>query len=463
MKINKIVFLILLVFMITIKAPDCHAFFTLDTKKGVGKIFNNISNYSKRVQEKIADLQSQIMGKKWVQDGISAAKYVKATYNANIATLREYQRIYNNFANSDAVQMARLGAEISSLERTIEDLESQKAQISNNYQAQTQADVALIDGKIKVLTENNALYAASDEENKDSVIEENNAQISALEEQKTQIQDQTQDKITNAQESLDSEIERLESMKESLEEQLKSKASWLAADFINDVQLLTMSQDLNFIAENQEYTTKAIETIKDNRNRERNSVAMDVYAGAISAKPALGSKIANTSSFTKFSNGFEEVSSNILSLTETKIAQIEDLIVYVELMILDLKMQTAQELAQLNHYTYNLENKNVEIFDLGDYQFDYDEYKEQRMKNQPLSINTILRNAQNVENAKNNIEHDISGGLIEEGKDFIDYIKDPSNAGSYGGGNDKLEQLEYDIDNTQNRLDQTLEESMNLL
>lgn len=452
--------LILFVFSIFSLSPaPANAFLTFDTTKGVGKLFNNVSNFAKQVQDKITDLQNKIMGKKWIQDGINAAKWAKNTHDATVKMVKKYKQLYNDVRYSDAVVMAEKTAKIAKVSRQIKDLESQKQEAINSLSVANDAQVVLLNGKIKVLEENNAYYTEAQDEDAQVVIEQNNQGIKELQAQITTINATQEGTIKQATQAIDTQITSLENQKSAMEDDLKNMGMSLVSDFLKDSLALAMSTDINFVAQNEQLTTEAVEKIRKNRVKERNAVLKEAFSKAIAKKALLNDKSSERASFSKMNNGFEEVSANILTLTEGKVDDIEDLLVYVELMLLDMKVQTAVDLSLLTQYKMEDGTKNLEVFDLKDYVFDYKKYKDAQLRKQPLRIGSMIDRGKNT---LYNIKNEVNGGLANEAKNFGDYIVNPDNAGYDTLNNNELYRAQQDTERLKNSLDYSVERAINL-
>ncbi len=453
---NKISFALILVALLFASIP-AHAFLVIDPTKGVGKIFTNISRFAEDVQEGITNLQNKILGNRLLQQGMSAAKYVRDTYNTNVAVMQEYQRIYNQVISTDTFMLAQKTVELTAVNNKIKDLEEELEKTQSSFAATKNSEVALIDGKIKTFEDNNAIYKDQDTEEADSIIASNNAEIIKLNNQKEEVIRQANIEEQGITNGLINEIEQLKYIKESIENDLKRYGLYQLTDFIDDVVILTKSRDQNFIPMDEPLTSVAVDRIKTNRANERDDVSKEVFARTISLKSVLGSKLAGTEANTEFNNSFEEVSSNIITLTLTKVDEIENLILYTELMLLDLKMQTARDLAELTEYQFDQGNRDITAFDLGDYAFEYKKYRENKLKQIPKSVNTLYRNANNVVGDILHADYMINGGAADEAEYLKDVIVDPNNAGAYYGNNNYLDDLEYTVDNTKNNIENTLD------
>ncbi len=467
-KLNKNALTIILIALLTFSATNSYAFITLDPAKGVGKIVAWVSDKAKDVQEKITDLQRKIKGMKWLQDGINAVKFIKATYDATVEMMRKYQKIYNDAMDSDVVKIAQLTKEIKELDEQIKTLEAEKENVPAELNANLKTQTDFINQRIKGLQESNEFYQDKTDEESKKIIEENNIIIEELTKEITTISEENDLLIEETQAQKDAEIEKVKEEKKAKEDEIKAMAKSFASDFLNDTLAMVMATDLNFVAANKKLDSFAREELKKKRVDERNKVTLDAFAKTLSIKANLSDKLSDRKAFATNTDGLEQISAAILMLTSNKVEDIEDLLIYVELMLWDLKMQNANDLVNLKEVQmiYNTNNQNN--FDLAYYKFDYDTEK---LKEQSMSANDIISSAKDIYDWDKSWDEQggivgdlkdqfLEGGFEDEWKDFgadIFSINEDGSLGSaktYHVGNDTFENMiDYTIGNAKSVYD----------
>ncbi|MFI3242145.1 MAG: hypothetical protein R3Y43_06220 [Alphaproteobacteria bacterium] len=461
MKANKYISILAIAGVLLLSAPCANAMPIFDVTRGVGKVFVTVSDFAKTVQEKITDLQNQIKGLKWLQTGINAVKSIKATYDANVEMAKKYQKLYKETMETDAVVIAKLNIEIKALESSIAELEAKKETISAQYYASLSTQKSLINSKMASLEESNEFYKDKTDEDSLAIVEANNNMIIALGEELLSLEISTQSAIDTDVKALDKEIKSLEKEKAKKEDEVSSMLNSIVTDFLDDTKALLMSQDLNFVSANKALTTLEIAEIKKNRAAERDTATVEAFTKSIGLKSMLSGKIGDRTVLSNQSDGLEEFSANILMLTESKMDDVEDLLVYAELMLLDLKLQTAQELASSTEYSMENSDKNQEKFDLGDYEFDYQAYKDAKLKKESLSIKSFMKNVEDVKEIGQDLKEEfVEGGAVDEWSDFAE--DSVENDGKSYKVDDVFEDAKDGINSLEKEMENTVEAAMGL-
>lgn len=181
-----------------------------------------------------------------------------------------------------------------------------------------------------------------------------------------------EDKLANRIRDLEAQIRDKEDLVKRLKEQLAHQiqigaleALGIKVDQPDDA--LKAAMDKNFINPNKPETAENVDEIRRNRFIERRDAYMSSYADAVMIKNRIIPDLAILENFAQNTDSMDTLDGVINADTNIKIKTIEALMQYAEILVAQLRMDTATEFGKLLSYKVKNPDKEITNFNLDDY------------------------------------------------------------------------------------------------
>jgi len=138
-------------------------------------------------------------------------------------------------------------------------------------------------------------------------------------------------------------------------------------DLDNPSNALYQAMGLNYLNKDIPESAEAIDEIRRNRFIERRDAILSSYSDAVMLKLRIGDDMDIIEHFANNTDSMDTVSGVVGADTDIKIKTIEALMQYAELLVAELRLETATELALLNTYKVKNPDKDITNFNLDDY------------------------------------------------------------------------------------------------
>ena len=179
-------------------------------------------------------------------------------------------------------------------------------------------------------------------------------------------------KLSNRLRDIDAQIQDKEDLKQRLKEQLTTQMQdnikaelGVKVDAPNDALETAMSK--NYIDPNKPESAENIDEIRRNRFIERRDAYLSSYADAVMIKNRIIPDLAIIENMAKNTDSMDTVMGVIEADTDIKIKTIEALMQYAEILVAQLRMDTATEYGKLLSYKVKNPDKDITQFNLDDY------------------------------------------------------------------------------------------------
>ena len=123
----------------------------------------------------------------------------------------------------------------------------------------------------------------------------------------------------------------------------------------------------NYIDPNKPETAENVDEIRRNRFIERRDAYMSSYADAVMIKNRIIPDLAILENFAQNTDSIDTVTGVIEADTNIKVKTIEALMQYAEILVAQLRMDTATEFGKLLSYKVKNPDKEITNFNLDDY------------------------------------------------------------------------------------------------
>ena len=183
-----------------------------------------------------------------------------------------------------------------------------------------------------------------------------------------------EDKLQRRIADINNQIRTLRKLRAQLQEQLAEQTAKyllksLGINLTDPRDSLNQALKLNFLDKKTPESAEAIDEIRRNRLIERRDAILSSYSDAVMLKLRIGDDLDIIEHFADNTNSMDTVSGVIGADTDIKIKTIEALMQYAELLVAELRLETATELAVLNTYKVKNPDKEITNFNLDDYLF----------------------------------------------------------------------------------------------
>lgn len=300
---------------------------------------------------------------KKVKDFMEKAKEYQAAYN----------RIQDELVNNKLMQIKAINDDISSIKARSENINAEIKNATNTIQSALDADLAVVNGKINTLEENKNTYNKLAEQTTDEVQKAEYLRKAAeCETEKAAFKSELGALNKRAAADIKSATSTLESERKGIEKDLKKLYADLAL-LLNYKEEPSaedaMKQMINtyFIAQNENVTPEAMEEKRINRQSERRSAIKKAYDAGVKVIPDIKGAVEEGEDVGYGGSTMDTSNGSIGAAVEVRIKKLEALKSYTDLLIADLKMQTAIDVAGLTFYKLKKPNKDVTKFNFDDY------------------------------------------------------------------------------------------------
>ncbi len=353
--------------------------------------------YGKAAKEAAANLQElKNDAMQAVGDATSAANQLKEDVNS---TVGDVAGEVNGVAGAAAGAAGNVTSKTQSAQEILK-LQNEKKELEDTIEQEIFAQVVEITGKINALQQNNATLKQKMQEEPEKQ-SEYEASIVANESKIKEYNQESQQISTNVRSQYSSQLS-------ALDEQIaaaKSKASEEAMGALSEgagklkgllgddsaAEELNQTVDNNFIPEDQPITTETRKKVMEYRQKTRALDTIKAVNAALFIKKDLDAsneQADNTKAKADTSEGFSTKPAMGIQL---KIDEIKALLKYTKLLMADMKMRTAMDLAAMSE-VMKLRNPNNDItsFNLDDYKYeksDCNKKEEEDKKDKSLEVN----------------------------------------------------------------------------
>ena len=182
-----------------------------------------------------------------------------------------------------------------------------------------------------------------------------------------------EDRMSRRIADLHNQIRALRELREQLKAQLVAQTTKFlikgltGVDLDNPSNALYQAMGLNYLDKDKPESAEVIDEIRRNRYIERRDAILSSYSDAVMLKLRIGNDMDIIEHFANNTDSMDTVSGVIGADTDIKIKTIEALMQYAELLVADLRLETATELANLNTYKVKNPDKDITNFNLDDY------------------------------------------------------------------------------------------------
>ena len=212
--------------------------------------------------------------------------------------------------------------------------------------------------------------AANEGVNNNLQIMEDEIKLSASElmEYKTSFED----KLANRVRDFEAQIQDKEDLKQRLKEQMTKQVednikAELGVKVDSPDTALKTAMSKNYIDPSKPESAENIDEIRRNRFIERRDAYLSSYADAIMIKNRIIPDLAIIENFARNTDSMDTVMGVIEADTDIKIKTIESLMQYAEILVAQLRMDTATEYGKLLSYKVKNPDKDITNFNLDDY------------------------------------------------------------------------------------------------
>lgn len=257
-------------------------------------------------------------------------------------------------------------------------LKNEKTSLESEYNAAAETRKAEYEGKVKSYQDNNATYQqmiAQDPSQKEALEEKIIANNEAIRQLQTEYEANEQKEKAAYDErvaAIDKQIQEVQAAAAEESMSLAADAYGIANSmFGNQSSAAELNATIsnNFVPEKEALTSQAINRVKTYRSQTQASDVIQAYAVALQAR--ANREKDNEDADQKASNvpQMEASSAAIAMDTQLKVKNMKSLLIYTQILIEDMKLRTASDLANLNVYKLNNPSKDVTQFNLDDYKY----------------------------------------------------------------------------------------------
>lgn len=309
---------------------------------------------------------------KWVK---AQVKKVKAFADKAKEYKAAYDRVQDELVNSKLAQIKAINDDIASIKQRYENINTEIANTTNNIQSALDADLALINGKINTLDENKDMYnkfaaQSTDEAQKAEYLR----MAEECETQKAAFKSELGALNKNAADSIKSATSSMQTERKGIERDLKKLYADLAlllnySEEQDAGKAMKNTIDYYFIAPDENLTPDLMEEKRVNRLLERRNSIINAYQASVQVIPDIMGALEEGEDQAYSASTFDTSNGAFGAVVEMRIKNLEALKQYTDLVIADLKMKTAVDLAGLTFYKLKKPTKDISKFNFDDYVF----------------------------------------------------------------------------------------------
>ena len=417
-------------FSVFLMSCPAQAAIKFDVAATAGKITETVSGWLETAKKKMDEsetLQTLIAYGKGAKEAMEAVKGLQEDVEGAID---ETKQAVNDAKNSVTAVADEAAASVSELSDEVAStgggvigkvnaqtqgaqqllvLKEEKAQIESQMEEDIAAAAEEINAKIKLADDNIAKLRemmVSDPDNKDNY----DAQIASYQKQKSDYQNELSAKEREIRQTGQERLASVNSQIETLRNETASKAVSAAKDKIGG--LLKLDEETaaainaviqsNFLAEDEPETSENVARIKAYRNYMALRDTVDALYKAVQIKKTRYQDDDNADQLADKGGQLESATAAISMDTKLKIENMKSLVAYTELLLQDMKMRTASELAQISVYKLKDYSRDPTQFSLDDYTFSKDDIKQsigqEKLKKMSAQITQMEELTKQMEN-----------------------------------------------------------------
>lgn len=375
---KKILFTFTFLLMFSfVKVNASHAFLIFKPDIMGGEVGTMITKIFKEVQNQTEQLKDEMISK---QLGVGYSEFdtwKKTAENWKDLSKENLVKFFLQSANLVGArneEVINTNQEISRILDIISDLKTQIAATEADVNSALDSQKSYYESTIASLEANNDILRQLAEEDPESAAE-HLAHIAYNESQKKELQGQIDNLVKNAQTQIEGTVntykDRMEAMEKRLTELYKRLANLMKQDktIVDAQEALESTQNKFFILPEDKETPELMEKIRMNRLIERRESAIRAYENASRTKIELADENFQAEDAAWNSAGFDTTAATIGADTAVKFKRIAAYRKYAHLLIAEIKMLTASELALINYYKMDEKHQDVTKFSLDDYVF----------------------------------------------------------------------------------------------
>lgn len=313
---------------------------------------------------------------KWVTAQVKKAKDFAEKVGEYKAA---YDRIQNELINSKLMQIKAINDDISSIKQRYDNINAAIANATNNIQSALDADLAVLNGKMNTLEENKNTYNKLAEQSNDEVQKAEYLRLAQeCDTQKAVFKSEIGTLNKEAAASVKSATSTLNSERKGIERDLKKLYADLAL-LLNYSESQDATQSLKgtlaayFVGPEDNLTPDIMEEKRINRLTERRNSIVKAYQSSVNVIPDMMGALEEGEDQGYGASTLDTNNGAIGAVVELRIKNLQALKYYTDLMIADLKMKTAVEMAGITYYKLKKPNKDISKFNFDDYIFDISE------------------------------------------------------------------------------------------
>lgn len=259
-------------------------------------------------------------------------------------------------------------------------LKNEKASLESEYNTGVETRKTEYEGQIKSYQDNNAVYQqqiAEDPSQKEALEDKIAANNEAIQKLQAEYEANEEKEKTAYQEqvaNIDKQIQTVQSA--AAEESLS-----LAKDGLNAAKSMfgdksQSSAELNktiannFIPEKEQLTTENMKKVEDYRQKTKTADILRAYSIALQIRANRGENTEKADDTASDVSAMDGSSAAIALDTQLKVQNMKSLLDYTKLLVQEMKMKSASDLANIKAGKLNNPNKDVTQFNLDDYKYE---------------------------------------------------------------------------------------------
>ncbi len=259
-------------------------------------------------------------------------------------------------------------------------LKNEKASLESEYNTGVETRKTEYEGQIKSYQDNNAVYQqqiAEDPSQKETLEDKIAANNEAIQKLQAEYEANEEKEKTAYQEqvaNIDKQIQTVQSA--AAEESLS-----LAKDGLNAAKSMfgdksQSSAELNktiannFIPEKEQLTTENMKKVEDYRQKTKTADILRAYSIALQIRANRGENTEKADDTASDVSAMDGSSAAIALDTQLKVQNMKSLLDYTKLLVQEMKMKSASDLANIKAGKLNNPNKDVTQFNLDDYKYE---------------------------------------------------------------------------------------------
>ena len=381
--------LIISVFFMEIQVAN--ALPKIDFGGSAAKITETISGYVTAVKKKMDEsvaVQTAITLGKGGAEVLGQVQEVKANVEDKIERVTEdplgeglnvASEIVDETGLSESEVYKNVESKIAEKTEDFENLtnlEEQKEKLTEEINQKIAAEEQKTQSKIDALKKNNENLQEmikndpSKKSEYEAQITKNEAEIKAMEAQLEVTKNAINAENLDVMNALNSQTQALKDKAANLANEAKEKAAKQLSDKLNSLDnkgALSETTEKNFLGKDDIENSENITKIKTYRTYMAAQDTLDVIAQGVIIKQGLDAENTETEKLANRTAALDGSTSSINMNTQVVIKNIEALAKYIKVMLLDLKMKTSQDLAELGVYKQIEEQKDITSFNLDNY------------------------------------------------------------------------------------------------